>query len=458
MVLVRPRLTDYFDLPLAQEDVDFAIPYLEEDIPLGVDPFLLWKSPSHQDNSLHLSLVNSFNHLGFLMTKGKSDAAREILVRASECDFTRLGFSQTGQGRRIGKDTADRVLNLFKDIPQLRSTGFVHFEEIQLLTENISKDRVSDFSCTFLLSFLIDYTMQQCEEHGIPTEDIEVPSVYRITTNSFSENEKAKLPVSPNSKQSIVLVPKRWLRKVPWISFDGYIDSFYSQEIATEPDSSHDRIKVLNFNRNNYGMVQAYTQQRERTQEDCKNDPLFRPLPLLKVKQKIAQMHRLATGIGDKADKKYEELVAQLLSSMLYPQLDFADTQSRTDSGVLIRDLLFYNSRKLDFLQDIFEQYGSRQIVMEMKNVKEVQREHVNQLARYLAEHLGKFGVLVTRNELPRKVFRNTVDLWSGQRKCIIQITDQDVIQMGDVFESKQRMPIEVLQKRFVEFMRACPS
>jgi hypothetical protein len=31
MALIRPRLTDHFDLPLAQESVDFAIPFLDED-------------------------------------------------------------------------------------------------------------------------------------------------------------------------------------------------------------------------------------------------------------------------------------------------------------------------------------------------------------------------------------------------------------------------------------------
>lgn len=39
MSLVRPRLVDHFDLPIVQEDVDFAIPYLDEDVPLCLTPF-----------------------------------------------------------------------------------------------------------------------------------------------------------------------------------------------------------------------------------------------------------------------------------------------------------------------------------------------------------------------------------------------------------------------------------
>jgi hypothetical protein len=44
---------------------------LDEDIPLYLDPFFLWKSPSLQDKSLHTSLINCFNHFGYLVKKGK---------------------------------------------------------------------------------------------------------------------------------------------------------------------------------------------------------------------------------------------------------------------------------------------------------------------------------------------------------------------------------------------------
>jgi hypothetical protein len=59
---------------------------LDEDIPLSLDPFLLWKSPSHHDNTLHTDIVNSFNHLGYLVRKGKKDEAAKMLIPLSECE------------------------------------------------------------------------------------------------------------------------------------------------------------------------------------------------------------------------------------------------------------------------------------------------------------------------------------------------------------------------------------
>jgi hypothetical protein len=60
MTLVRPRLTEFHGLDISQASVDFAIPFLNEDLPLYVDPFLLWKSPSLQDQSLHGAMIAAF--------------------------------------------------------------------------------------------------------------------------------------------------------------------------------------------------------------------------------------------------------------------------------------------------------------------------------------------------------------------------------------------------------------
>lgn len=98
MALIRPRLNDFHNLPFTQDEVDFAIPFLDEDLPLYLDPFLLWKSPSLQDNSLHTTITNSFNHLGYLWLKGKEEEAVDNLVLASECDEVGLGDSKKRTG------------------------------------------------------------------------------------------------------------------------------------------------------------------------------------------------------------------------------------------------------------------------------------------------------------------------------------------------------------------------
>lgn len=454
MALIRPRLNDYYNLPFTQEQVDFGIPFLDEDIPLYADPFLLWKSPSLQDNSLHTALIASFNHFGQLAGRGKRSDGIDGLIKLSECAEVGLGSASNKQGRRIGRETAGDILELFKLLPHIQQGGFRHFEEIQLFVDQISKDRISDITCSLLKSFLIDFTIDQCAKWSIPTEPVSV-EVFNHPEQRFT-TERVDLPANPNDHHPLVLVPSRWLRFSPWINYDDYFQNAF---VPDNRDRLNDaRVRVLNFNRENYGLVETYVQQKERTAADCKNDPLFKPIAITSAKGKLRNILKLPSGKTDNADKLYEDYVAQLMASLLYPHLDFADEQSRTDSGVQIRDLIFYNNRSMDFLQDIHDLYDSRQLVMELKNVKEVEREHINQLNRYLSDQFGRFGILITRNPLPDSVWRNTIDLWSGQRRCLIALTDDDLKLMVQVFETKQRLPVEVLKRAYIEFTRACPS
>ena len=118
MALVNPRLTDCYGLSLAQESLDFVIPILDEDLPFYVDPFLLWKSPSQLDNSLHKLLIDTINSLGRLHVQG-NEKAIHYLVEFSECAEAGLGYSGKRKGLVISEKKAIEILDLYNEIPQI---------------------------------------------------------------------------------------------------------------------------------------------------------------------------------------------------------------------------------------------------------------------------------------------------------------------------------------------------
>jgi hypothetical protein len=256
------------------------------------------------------------------------------------------------------------------------------------------------------------------------------------------------------SAHSAAALSHRWAS----INYDDYFANHCPQDEISHSPVELTHVEVLNFNRDHYDVIEEYVKEKERTFESCKNDPLFSQIPILSAKRKLAQIRKLPTGKDGGADMAYETAIGELFPSLFYPKLDFAAVQSRTDTGVVIRDLIFYNNRSDPFTNEIFDDYGSRQIVFEMKNVREVSRDHVAQLNRYMTDDLGKFGVLITRKPLTKARMQSTVDLWSGQRRCIIALTDDDLSQMVELFESNQRQPIDVLKKKYVEYRRMCPS
>jgi hypothetical protein len=190
----------------------------------------------------------------------------------------------------------------------------------------------------------------------------------------------ASLPVCPGTTRPILVVPKRWLRFIPWINYEDYFEGYYAKEVQRPGDAPPSRISVLTFNRHNYDVVSTYVARKELQRADCRNDPLFKSIPIVSAARHQKAIQRLPTGKDNNADKDFEGHVCPLLASLLYPELDFAQPQSRTDSGVLIRDLIFYNNRSHEFLRAIYDTYGSGQLVFELKNVKELERDHINQL------------------------------------------------------------------------------
>jgi hypothetical protein len=298
--------------------------------------------------------------------------------------------------------------------------------------------------------------MQQCQKLGIPTEKVPI-SLFDYRSQQFI-SEDTSLPVNPDNNKPILLTPKRWLRFSPWINYEDYFSNYYIKDVEKHFADRKNRVDILEFNRHNYGLVASYTEARKRDVGECKNDPLFSQIPVLSARRKWNTIKKLPTGKDGNADKQYEDLMVQLLSSMLYPHLDFADAQSRTESGLQIRDVIFYNNRSYDFLQDIYDSFDCRQLVIELKNVHELEREHINQLNRYMTEQFGKFGVIFTRNRIPKNIYQNTIDLWAGQRRCIIILDDSDLESMVEVYESKQRNPMEFIKRKYVQFTRDCPA
>ena len=129
----------------------------------------------------------------------------DALIRVSECQEAGLGSARDKRGKKIGKSTAKEILSLFNLIPQVKAGGFEHVEEIQLFVDQIGKDRISDVACSLTKSFLIDFTIDQCRRHEIPTSDVVLEDVFDYATKKF-KREKLRVPVNPNTSISLILI------------------------------------------------------------------------------------------------------------------------------------------------------------------------------------------------------------------------------------------------------------
>lgn len=458
-VFANPRLTDALGLELIQEQVDFAIPHLQEDLPFALDPFLLWKSDDAVSLGLHAVLLDFFEQLRALLHAGSRTRALEMLLRCREATELGLGFGKgTKRGTALGPGLGNSILDVFAEVPQLWDEGLTHIETLGLVVPLVAEDRISDIAASILRNYLIDYTSEQATLHAIPRTTYRLDDVWDPDIHKW-RSRSASLPSNPIDGSPLLFAPLRLLRHLTWINYPDYYKSSFAR-LVLPADAARRVVRkaaVLERNRRTFVAVERYVSHKEETADACEPDPLFEPLKLSTLRRKLAELKKLPAGREEGADKRYESLASDLLSSLLYPELDFAADQVRTVSGAHIRDLVFYNDGKTEFLRDIKERHGARQLVFELKNVQRLSGEHVNQLHRYLDDEVGHLGVLVTRRPPVKAVETNIVDLHSSKRVVILILDDSDLSQMVELANSARR-PSDVLKKRYIEFTRRLPK
>jgi hypothetical protein len=457
--LVNPRLSDVFGLVIRQDEVDFVVPHLSEDLPLCLDPFLLWKSDRPEYQEIHEALVGFVEQIRRHALAGRTAAARSLLAEIREPDELGLGYAVgTKRVSAIGPALSEAIIEGFREVPQLGATGLNHIEILALLIPKVAEDRISDLTASVMKRWLATFTTERCRSFGIPTRR------YRLNGWDSDRLEwqpfDAELPYDPTHGSPVLLAPLALLRRLPWINYPDYYKTTYLRLVL--PPGRHNRAvakaTVLAHNRAHYQVVSSYVTSREQQADECGADPLFTPLRLDTLRRKAQELHTLTTGRTGGADKKFESLAFDLLSSLLYPELDLAGRQERTISGAHIRDVIFHNDGKAPFLCDLRDLYAARQVVIELKNVVALNPENVNQLYRYLDDaSMGRFGVLLARTPPPRNVQQNIIDLHSAKRAAIVCLDDSDIDLMVQLLDAGRR-PIEALRKKYVEFTRRLPQ
>ena len=195
-----------FGLGKSQAELDFVDVELDRDMPLFLDPFAISQHPDHWERDAHDHLVAFFQQLIDGIRAGHGHAARQLLNHLREPNETHLGFSHgRPQGAGIGAYQADKIFEVLQ-VSQAVQTGFLSsLEECELMIEGIGRDKISDLTTNILRGQLAEYTMAQCELHGVPTRAVAVGPSFQLEQRDWV-NQYFPLPVANN--RPILLVPK----------------------------------------------------------------------------------------------------------------------------------------------------------------------------------------------------------------------------------------------------------
>jgi hypothetical protein len=323
--VVNPRLSDVFGLVIRQDEVDFVVPHLLEDLPLCIDPFLLWKSDQSKYRELHGVLLGFIEQVRKYAVAGHVATARKLLAEVREPVELGLGYAAgSKRGSAIGPALQSAIIETIQRIPQLEDAEFDHLEILALVVPKVAEDRISDITASVLKQWMAEFTGSRCLELGIPTRKYRLIGwdADKLDWRPFT----APLPYNPADGSPVILAPLDLLRRLPWINYGDYYKATYSHLVLAPSRANHvvPKEQVLAFNRANYEVVRGYVTSRESQSDACTPDPLFTPLKFDTLKRKAARVRELSTGRVGGADKTFEDLAYDLLSSLLYPELDLA--------------------------------------------------------------------------------------------------------------------------------------
>ena len=147
---VARKPTDPLLEGVSQYDVDFVIPRLGVDLPLGIDPFLMFKSRDEEFRRLHRLITDHFNAGVQAIRLGRLNEADEIFD-FPEVSAIGLGYTKSGKrGSGLGGYLRELIIETLRASPGLQERGVLHVEEMQLLASGIGPDRISDISANIL--------------------------------------------------------------------------------------------------------------------------------------------------------------------------------------------------------------------------------------------------------------------------------------------------------------------
>src|SRR5205823_11912640 len=148
----RPRIQPIL-AGVSQYEVDFVIPRAGVDVPVGIDPFLLFKSRDPNLRSLHEVVIEAFRVGVELVKDGRITDARKLL-RFPEVREIGLGYTRKGKGGSgLGAFLSDLILDTLRESPAMLERGVRHVEELQLVSAGIGPDRTSDITARLIKSF-----------------------------------------------------------------------------------------------------------------------------------------------------------------------------------------------------------------------------------------------------------------------------------------------------------------
>lgn len=352
--------TDYFGVSKAilEEYGAFNVS-LVTDLPLFIDPFLLFNSNRPEYQALHDDIIR---YLRFLRTKSEKGGISQALIKAWYCfgevKQNWLGFCETSNtGRGLGKNFAGvldaNLVHVFQNFGNEKITKGSHLEKLCLIKTGVGRDMISDFTTNLIKDYLLSYTAIFAEKQISP----DLLRTVAVQRSYFSYDTERWMPKTYRlpfcADDFVILTPKDILTKdETWINHSDMVHNFEDIPDAVENDQLRAEI-------NNY-FYMMIPRDREPTKDEYREAISS---TLARFPELIDYYIKLKEETGDEAVASSTLKVWE--SNLMYIRQfgSLADLLQRTTSFYRIPGYTLDETReKIHFFKDIIENKGGYRI------------------------------------------------------------------------------------------------
>ena len=342
---------------------------LINDLPLFVDPFLLFNSDKPEYQQLHEQMIR---YVRFLRDKAVEGAVNDGLLEAwftfREVKQNWLGFSKSGNsGSGLGRDFARALRanlhSVFSSFGNENITKGSHLEKLCLIRGGVGRDNISDFCTTLVKQHLLEYTQTFARQQIHPKlrkEFIVEKVVFNYETQSW---HRGRYELPAYGRDFVILTPKDILtRDETWINRPDLINQF-DEITASLPDES---LRALV---NNHFLRQLTRDAKEKDRREAKANTVQHFPELIEhyIRKKEDEGDK-AESISNEKVRETEELFGQQVRELVVL------LRHNTEFYDRVGDTYTEARKRVLFLKDVIENKdGYRLFYLKGKPVRKEQ-------------------------------------------------------------------------------------
>lgn len=253
-VKIAIHFSDFFQVPpeVLEEYGAFNIS-LVNDLPLFIDPFLLFHSSKPEYQALHREIIRYLRFLREAARPGISPGLLTSWFCFPEVKQTWLGYSGVGnQGRGLGLGFAhalrDNLHSVFTNFGNEEVTRGSHLEKLCLIKSGVGRDNVSDFTTNLIKPHLLQYTQDFAVQH-VPLHLRQTVWVEKVRFNYDTQSWERKRYDLPHFRGEFVLLTPRDIltRDDTWINRTDLLDPHTFNQIALALPNAVLRAQINNY-------------------------------------------------------------------------------------------------------------------------------------------------------------------------------------------------------------------